>query len=261
VHPTLGSLAKSQAFFYASAFSQSDGVPPPAPARVTHTVRHFIPRRVFSKVGKMSSPSNEEDIVKTESPKILKAIEKYLKPEKRGFMFVFLGVLPLSMPSIHFESAYCKMRIKYTRDRPYEDIEMHISYGRQHAPYEKDVIEWNNEKCYCWHSLENSPLLHFLDGLSPAKASETKVMRVAKEFRELGTGKGWTVPEYWAKRHAFTWQQYEQQLFDLFDLRYPNRWDEYSRFFKEYILVQDENQKRLGTYLEGLYNPPRYKIC
>jgi hypothetical protein len=38
VHPTLGILARFQAFFYASAFSQSDGVPPPDPARVTQTV-------------------------------------------------------------------------------------------------------------------------------------------------------------------------------------------------------------------------------
>jgi hypothetical protein len=38
VHPTLGSLARFQAFFYALAFFQSDGVPPPAPARVTQTV-------------------------------------------------------------------------------------------------------------------------------------------------------------------------------------------------------------------------------
>jgi len=42
VHPTLGILARFQAFFYASAFSQSDGVPPPAPARVTQTVSPFI---------------------------------------------------------------------------------------------------------------------------------------------------------------------------------------------------------------------------
>jgi len=33
-----GILPHFQAFFYASAFSQSDGVPPPAPARVTQTV-------------------------------------------------------------------------------------------------------------------------------------------------------------------------------------------------------------------------------
>jgi hypothetical protein len=38
VHPTLGILARFQAFFYASAFFQLDGVPPPAPARVTQTV-------------------------------------------------------------------------------------------------------------------------------------------------------------------------------------------------------------------------------
>jgi len=38
VHPTLGILARFQAVFYASAFFQSDGVPPPAPARVTQTV-------------------------------------------------------------------------------------------------------------------------------------------------------------------------------------------------------------------------------
>jgi hypothetical protein len=38
VHPTLGILARFQAVFYASAFSQSDGVPPPDPARVTQTV-------------------------------------------------------------------------------------------------------------------------------------------------------------------------------------------------------------------------------
>jgi hypothetical protein len=38
VHPTLGSLRHFQAFFNASAFFQSDGVPPPAPARVTQTV-------------------------------------------------------------------------------------------------------------------------------------------------------------------------------------------------------------------------------
>ena len=38
MHPTLGILARFQAFFYASAFSQLDGFAVPAPARVTQTV-------------------------------------------------------------------------------------------------------------------------------------------------------------------------------------------------------------------------------
>jgi len=50
VHPTLGILARFQAFFYASAFSQSDGVPPPAPARVTQTVSRLPCKNLFSYV-------------------------------------------------------------------------------------------------------------------------------------------------------------------------------------------------------------------
>jgi len=41
VHPTLGILRKSQAFFYALAFFQLDGFAVPAPARVTQTVRRL----------------------------------------------------------------------------------------------------------------------------------------------------------------------------------------------------------------------------
>ena len=41
MHWTLGILRQSQAVSYASAFFQSDGVPPPAPARVTQTVGQF----------------------------------------------------------------------------------------------------------------------------------------------------------------------------------------------------------------------------
>jgi hypothetical protein len=56
VHPTLGILARFQAFFYASAFFQSDCVPPPAPARVTQTVSPLIPSKSRVKLnGKQKS--------------------------------------------------------------------------------------------------------------------------------------------------------------------------------------------------------------
>jgi hypothetical protein len=38
VHPTLGSLARFQAFFYALSFFWLDGFAVPAPAQVTQTV-------------------------------------------------------------------------------------------------------------------------------------------------------------------------------------------------------------------------------
>ena len=47
MHPTLGSLRKSQAVFYASAFFQSDGAPPPAPARVTQTVGQPLAKHCY----------------------------------------------------------------------------------------------------------------------------------------------------------------------------------------------------------------------
>jgi hypothetical protein len=41
VHPTLGILAKSQAFFYALAFFWLDGFAVPTPAQVTQTVSRW----------------------------------------------------------------------------------------------------------------------------------------------------------------------------------------------------------------------------
>jgi hypothetical protein len=54
VHPTLGILARFQAFFYASAFFQSDGVPPPAPARVTQTVGCLNSRAKMTNIHKFT---------------------------------------------------------------------------------------------------------------------------------------------------------------------------------------------------------------
>jgi len=59
VHPTLGILARFQAFFYASAFLQSDGVPPPAPARVTQTVRRFAEMQV--QVQRQANDNNKDE--------------------------------------------------------------------------------------------------------------------------------------------------------------------------------------------------------
>jgi hypothetical protein len=42
VHPTLGILARFQAFFYAFAFFQLDGFAVPAPAQVTQTVGQVL---------------------------------------------------------------------------------------------------------------------------------------------------------------------------------------------------------------------------
>jgi hypothetical protein len=57
VHPTLGILARFQAFFYALSFFQLDGFAVPAPARVTQTVRRL--RKLSSK--KMKSTISRKE--------------------------------------------------------------------------------------------------------------------------------------------------------------------------------------------------------
>ena len=50
MQPTLGILARFQAFFYASAFFQSDGVPPPAHLRLTQTVGQPVLQKIMMKI-------------------------------------------------------------------------------------------------------------------------------------------------------------------------------------------------------------------
>lgn len=210
----------------------------------------------------MNSSNNEEDLVKVELPRILEALGKYLKPENRGFQLVFTGVLPLSAPSIHYESTQCKMKITYNRDRPYEDIEMHISYGRQHARFDKQIIEWNNERCYCWHSLEGGVILNFLDGLSPSDMNneEFRVPRVSKIFYDANQNTNWGPAEFLSRKHAFLWEYYGQRLFNLFDLNYPDLWKEYTRFLEEYYAHYNE-RVRQRKLVAIPFNPPRHQVC
>lgn len=210
----------------------------------------------------MNSSNQEEDLVKVELPGILEAIGKYLKPEKRGFQLVFTGVMPLSAPSIHYESAQCKMRLIYNRDRPYEDIELYISYGRQHAPFDKQVIEWHHKKCYCWHSLEGSVLLNFLDGVSPSDVDheEYKVPRLSKIFNDAHRITTWSRTEFLVRKHAFLWEHYGQHLFDLFDLNRPDLWEDYTRYLEEYYARYDE-RVRQQQLVPLSFDPPRYQVC
>jgi uncharacterized Tic20 family protein len=92
VHPTLGILARFQAFFYASAFSQSDSVPPPAPARVTQTVRRYSKANSGRK-------SMRNDLDTTTNCHIYK--QKRWLLSLNVFSLVFIGIV-LGIPLIGF---------------------------------------------------------------------------------------------------------------------------------------------------------------
>ena len=231
-----------------------------------------------------------EDIIKVEFPKVLQEIEEFLRPNDNGFELVHVGAVPNTLPSILFQSKQCKIRIQSLRDRPYEEIELYIHYGRLHAPLDKDVISWNDEKCYCWHSLASDPVLYFLDGLSPADIinRDFEIPQAVREFSEsikeqkykdeiralqwlaesireekypgeLSSGI-WSRAKYLSKQHAFLWKYYGHRLFDLFDLNHPDLWEEYRHFLKEYYELRHEKykQKKFQLFTD---DPPKYNIC
>ncbi len=201
---------------------------------------------------------DSENIVKIEFPKILQEIEKNLRPNDHGFELIHVGAVPNSLPSILYQSKQCKLRIQSLRDRPHDGIELYVHYGRLHAPLDKDVIEWNNDKCYCWHSLLNGQVLNFLDGVSPIDlvSGDYVTPRGYKEFSESNKeAKWWSPPKSLSKRHAFLWKYYGQRLFNLFDLNYPNLWDDYRNFLKDYYKQYNEK------FSAHSYNPPRYNVC
>jgi hypothetical protein len=137
-----------------------------------------------------------------------------------------------------------------------------VSYGRLHAPLEKEVIEWNSEKCRCWHRLESSPLLYFLDGVSATEINRGgyRLHPVFEAFRQFSINKGWDGPKYLAARNAFVWKHYGERFFDLFDVRNVDLWKEYRRYLEEHYLDREENYKRKG--MVGIpFDPPRYMVC
>jgi hypothetical protein len=210
----------------------------------------------------MISTISDEYIVSNEFPNILQAIEKFLKPQDRGFELVYAGLVPNRRPAILYQSSQCKMRIHCRRDRDYSSIELSISYGRLHAPRDEDTMEWNGKKCLCWHRLTLSPLLFFLDGLSPAKAVELKFGRTKVEADFLASSrKEWSVPEHWARRHAMLWEHYDQRLFNLFDLNRPDLWEEYATFLKEYYEMDTKTNKSSRSVFNGVDHPFLYQVC
>jgi hypothetical protein len=205
--------------------------------------------------------NSNEYIVQVEFPKIFKVIGTHLKPENRGFKLVYSGLGSKNSTTILYQSNQCKLRIGCSRDRPFDPLEFSVTYGRLHAPIDEDVMEWNGEKCLCWHGLSSNTLLPFLDGLSPADAIELESSSIEEEFFKLWQDKNWTAPEIFAREHAMIWEHYGQDFFDLFDLNRPDLWEKYTAFLKDYYEIDSEKTKTVKAIFNGVRYPLRQNVC
>ncbi len=146
---------------------------------------------------------------------------------------------------IIFNSEWCRVYFYYRHGHymvkaPKLD-EFSITYGRLHAPDEEATMIWQGQKCNCWHN--NRLILFFLDGLTPQdvvnREKEKKMVSdIRINYRQSREGQQLVSQELWAelkiRYEAATWQHYGQRLFEVFDLRQPDLWEEYTKFNSEY---------------------------
>jgi hypothetical protein len=58
--------------------------------------------------------------------------------------------------------------------------------------------------------------------------------------------------------HAAIWEQYGMRLFELFDLRRPDLWEQYRTWLRARYIAEgknEEEQKKFGIFI------PYYRIC
>ncbi|MBN2119087.1 MAG: hypothetical protein JW730_21135 [Anaerolineales bacterium] len=177
---------------------------------------------------------------------LINLVEKCFDFQRWDFRRSYLSSPAIHFPFVIYDSEWCRVKfVHYGSDYPGQPwTEMHIYYGRLHAENDESLMIWNDEICWCWHSIEEYAL-NFIDGLSPEEAVEKKhAPRIMDEFRNSEVGKSVHGPEWVARRHMVVWKHYGRRLFKLFDLRCPDVWEQYRSFLRKAAQIEDENDKK-----------------
>jgi hypothetical protein len=163
-----------------------------------------------------------------------------------------------------FDSEWCRVKFVWGGWELYTGYHMSMDYGRLHAPSDAVSMIWNGEECRCWHGLTGtSPVLDFLDGLSPQESSNFHGLPPAIE--QYVQSELWETldkqkrhPESTARMHALIWERYGTRLFELFDLRRPDLWEQYRQWLRAHYVAKgnsEERDKQFGITV------PYYRVC
>jgi hypothetical protein len=189
---------------------------------------------------------------------LMKSIEEHLDMKRWGFHVSHKSFKHPTDLRVIYDSLSCRVSFFFSRERFSTHDEFWITYGRLHAPNSGQYMEWQGEQCHCWHHIDEP--LFFLDGLSPSNIMDRVKMTehhptVIDEFKESAMGKTLLeqyYPYYLLVQHSVIWQQYGQRLFDLFDFRRPDQWQQYQQFLKELYNTAGRKPR---------YSPPKDKVC
>lgn len=174
----------------------------------------------------------------------------YLNLPSRGFNEAYRSA---SLGKLIYDSSQCRIAFIWGGWDPTGGNSLHIRYGRLHALNEKETMLWNGEECRCWHRVEYP--LHFLDGRAPAEVAKLNYSHfIIRPFYEKDLQQKYDrrQPEWLAEMHLTIWKHYGSQLFDLFDLRRSDFWQQYRQFLQA-VYDLAGRKPRPG--------PPMDKVC
>jgi hypothetical protein len=201
-----------------------------------------------------NKPESAEDVGNA----LIQLIEENLEIKRWDFRLTFTKFIKPNNIRVIYDSEWCRVKFMFSRMHFPETDELLIDYGRLHAPNEESFIVWNDERCRCWHNVLDP--LRFLDSLTAITAYKQAMVDkqlplVVRDFRKSKLGKK-LLNEYPPKSAIVLqdtlWKYYGERLFELFDLRQPDLWEEYRQFLKEYYSL-------LG--LKSSYGPPHENVC
>jgi len=159
-------------------------------------------------------------------------------------------------PTVIYDSPWCRIQITFDEWVPPHqsvDYAIRIYYGRLHALDNMSTMVWNGEECWCWHSVIKE--LHFLDNQIPEYAANNLHSHdLLKKYREIVQSKDLRHKqvEWEIRKHAFIWEHYAPRLFELFDLRRTDLWEQYRQFLKQVYDIKGRSPN---------IKPPLDKVC
>ena len=179
-----------------------------------------------------------------------KILAGYFNFEDWGFHQSFIQ--PERYPIFVYDSEWCRIKFAFDSSGDQHDRSTHLNvyYGRLHAPGGDSFMLWNGEKCWCWHRVDYA--LNFLDGLSPEAAIKVQYSpKIIEQYRQSDLAKELSAisqAEWMAGMETEIWKHYGQRLFELFDLRRPELWEQYSGFIQEFHKIKKSESSGYPAY-------------
>jgi hypothetical protein len=174
----------------------------------------------------------------------------FLNLPSRGFKESYRST---TLGKLIHDSERCRLSLIWGGWDPADGNSVHIRYGRLHALNEKETMLWNEEECRCWHRVEYA--LHFLDGRALAEVAKLNYSHfITSSFYQKDMQQKFErrQPEWLAEMHLTIWKHYGSRLFDLFDLRHPDLWQQYRQFLQAVYDIAGRKPRP---------GPPMDKVC